>query len=168
MILPSRLLAVWLAAVLLTSAAHAQQPAPASPSPAQLALARELTDLMGLSKIADPMMPAFANQIRQRTVTRPELINDLEQVLQSMGPEIEKQKQPLIEVPARLYANAFTEAELKDIIAFYKTPAGQKYFQTTPRILDEMDVETRRWGDHVSQYVMNRVRAEMAKRGHQM
>jgi hypothetical protein len=171
MIRLSRSVAVWLAAILLVSAAHAQQAAPAPanpPSPAQLALARELIDLMGLSKLADPIMPAFGNQIRQRSVTRPELTKDLEQVLQSLGPELDQQKQLLLETAPRLYASAFTEAELKEIIAFYKTPAGQKYFQATPTILDEVDAETRRWAERVSEYVMTRVRAEMAKRGHQM
>ena len=161
--------AVCIAATLFVSAAQAQQSAPvaATPSPGHLALARELTDLMGLSKLVDPILPAFGNQIRQRTITRPELSKDLEQVLAALNPEIDQQKKAIMEVPPRLYANAFTEAELKDIIAFFKTSAGQKYFQVTPRILDQLDAETRRWAERVSEFVTRRVRDELGKRGHQ-
>ncbi len=33
-----------------------------------------------------------------------------------------------------IYCDAFTEAELKDIFAFYKTPAGKKMIEKTPII----------------------------------
>jgi uncharacterized protein len=177
----SRCAAFSLAASLLLSGAQAQQapPRPAQPqggapapaanlSPTHLALARELTTMMGLSRLVDPILPAFGQQLRQRTVTRPELTKDLDQVLEALKPELEQQRQVMLDTTVRLYANAFTEAELKDLVAYFKTPTGQKYFQVTPKVLDLIDVETRRWAERVSEYVMVRVRAEMGKRGHQM
>jgi hypothetical protein len=106
--------------------------------------------------------------VRQRTVTRPELTKDLDQVLESLKPEIEQQKQLIVDATVRLYASSYTEAELKDLITFFKAPTGQKYLQATPRILDKLDFEIRRWADRLSAAVMDRVRTEMAKRGHQM
>jgi hypothetical protein len=101
-------------------------------------------------------------------VTRPELGKDLDQVLDGLKPELEAQKQTMVDAAARLYARAFTEAELKDLVAYYKTPTGQKYLQLAPRLLDELSVDTQRWTERVSEFVMTRVRAEMAKRGHQI
>lgn len=36
-----------------------------------------------------------------------------------------------------LYANTFTEAELKNIIAFYKTPAGQAFIKKQPVLMQQ-------------------------------
>ena len=74
----------------------------------------------------------------------------------------------MVDTTARYYASTFTEAELKDLIAFFKTPTGQKYLQLSPKILDGLAVEAQRWAERTSEQVMSRVRAEMAKRGHQM
>jgi hypothetical protein len=179
--LPSRFTAACAAAVLLMGTAQAQQAparpapqgaAPAAPAPeptqSHLALAREFANLTGILGLADPIIPQFSAQVRQRTVTRPELTKDLDQVLESLKPEIEQQKQLIVDATVRLYASSYTEAELKDLITFFKAPTGQKYLQATPRILDKLDFEIRRWADRLSAAVMDRVRTEMAKRGHQM
>jgi hypothetical protein len=169
------------AAVLLATAAQGQQapagaappartaaPAAPAPSPAHLALARELITINGLSRLVDPFMPQFSAQVRRGAVTRPELTKDLDQVLESLKPEVDQQKQSMVETTARYYASTFTEAEIKDLIAFFKTPTGQKYLQLSPKILDGLAVEAQRWAERTSEQVMSRVRAEMAKRGHQM
>ena len=173
--------AVYMAATLLATAAQAQQatpgaappartaaPATPAPSPAHLALARELININGLSRLVDPFLPQFSAQVRRGAVTRPELTKDLDQVLEGIKPEIERQKQAMVETTARYYANAFTESELKDLIAFFKTPTGQKYLQLSPKVLDGLSLEAQRWAERTSQQVMSRVRDEMAKRGHQM
>ena len=40
--------------------------------------------------------------------------------------------------------------------------------QTQPLVLDELVREMQTWTQNVAEYLMVRVRAEMAKRGHQM
>ncbi len=177
----SRTAAVYVAATFLATAAQGQQatpgaappartaaPATPAPSPTHMALARELITVNGLSRLVDPFLPQFSAQIRRGTVTRPELAKDLDQVLEAIKPEIEQQKQAMVETTARYYANTFTESELKDLIAFFKTPTGQKYLQLSPKVLDGLSLEAQRWAERTSQQVMSRVRDEMAKRGHQM
>ena len=177
-------LAACVMAIVVAGAAHAQTrpapaPAPAAPAPAQpgaprtltdshIALARELAIVSGVTAALDRILPQFAAQIRRGTVTRPELSKDLDQVLDAMKPELEQQKQEMITTTARLYANALSEAELKDIVAFFKTPSGRKYLDITPRTLDQVATETQRWAERLGQNVMNRVRTEMEKRGHQL
>ena len=177
----SRSAALCLAAALLVSAVEAQQaptspprapaaapPAPAAPSPSHLAAARELTSMTGVLSVFDGLLPSLTSQIRQSFLTRPELAKDLDQVLAVLKPEIEQQKEVMIEATARYYTTAFSEAELKELIAMFKTPVGQRYLRDTPRILDTVAAETERWTGRVSEFLMTRVRAEMAKRGHQL
>ena len=38
---------------------------------------------------------------------------------------------------AKLYAARFTEQELKDMVAFYKSPLGKKMIAQEPQVLDE-------------------------------
>ncbi len=177
----SRSAAASLAMALLATAAQAQQatpgaapparaaaPAAPAPSPAHLALARELITINGLSRLVDPFLPQFSAQVRRGAVTRPELTKDLDQVLESLKPEVDQQKQAMVDTTARYYASTFSETELKDLIAFFKTATGQKYLQLSPKVLDGLAVEAQRWAERTSEQVMARVRAEMAKRGHQM
>ena len=48
------------------------------------------------------------------------------------------QKQKIVNDIALIYAQALTEAELKDVIAFFKSPSGKKYVESQPVVLDEM------------------------------
>ena len=177
----SRTAAVYVAATFLATAAQGQQatpgaappartaaPATPAPSPTHMALARELITVNGLSRLVDPFLPQFSAQIRRGTVTRPELAKDLDQVLEAIKPEIEQQKQVMVDTALRFYTAAFTEAELKELIVFFKTATGQKYIQTGARLVDVLAFETRRWTDQMSDNLMKRVRTEMAKRGHHL
>ncbi|MCJ2064093.1 DUF2059 domain-containing protein [Methylobacterium sp. J-088] len=171
----------------LPSAAFAQahKPAPAKPAaqpstpaantpaapamtPNHLALAREVMLSSGIARSFDSVLPAFADQIRKQSVTRPELAKDLDDVLASLQPEMELQKQRMIDIAARTYATKFSEAELQEIATFFRSPAGKHYVEAQPQLLDEMVQEMQDWTQDVSEYVMVRVRAEMGKRGHQM
>jgi len=137
-------------------------------SPSHLALAREVLLGSGIARSFDSIIPAFSEQIRQNAVTRPELAKDLDEVLVGLQPEMEMQKQAMIDTAARIYATRLTEAELTDIATFFRSPAGKRYVETQPQVLDGIVQAMQGWTQEVSEYVMVRVRAEMAKRGHQL
>jgi len=46
-------------------------------------------------------------------------------------------KQITEQISYTLYDQFYTEAELKDVIAFYKTSTGQKVITTTPKLTSE-------------------------------
>jgi hypothetical protein len=177
-------LAASLAMMVAGGAAFAQQPArpaqpaPAQPAPAQpqappsspshLAVARDVVVLSGMTRTFDVIPPEMGEQIKKNAVTRPDLAKDLDQVIESLKPEMELQKQQMVNAAARVYASRISEAELKEIAAFFKSPVGKKYVETQPQILDSMVVEIQNWTKQLAEYVMVRVRAEMGKRGHQM
>ncbi len=155
-----------------TPAAPAAPATPAAQTPAytanHLALAREVMLSSGIARSFDSVIPAFADRIRQGAVTRPELTKDLDTVLASLEPEMEMQKQAMIDTASRIYASRLSEAELGEIAAFFRSPAGKRYVETQPQVLDDLVGAMQTWTQDVSEYVMVRVRAEMAKKGHQL
>jgi hypothetical protein len=155
----------------LTPAANtpaATTPAAPTYSANHLALAREVMLNSGISRSFDAIIPSFADQIRKQAITRPELQKDLDQVLVSLQPELELQKQRMIDIAARTYAAKFSEGELTDIANFFRSAAGKRYVQMQPALLDEMVGAMQNWTEEVSEYIMVRTRAEMGKRGFEM
>ena len=69
---------------------------------------------------------------------------------------------------ARLYAARFTEQELNDTLAFYKSPLGRKLLVEEPSILDQSMRNAQSWADRLSQEVIGKIRAEMKRRGHEI
>jgi hypothetical protein len=74
----------------------------------------------------------------------------------------------MVDNAARAFASRMTEAELKTISDFYKSPAGKKYVETQPGILDDVVRDLATWTQQTAQFVMSRAREEMGKRGHQL
>ncbi|MDB5558871.1 MAG: hypothetical protein JWQ36_1805 [Enterovirga sp.] len=138
------------------------------PSAGHLTAARELVDLTGVLSPVNDIMPSFVEQIRRQNVTRPEMSKDLEDVLKALGPEMQLQRQQITTIVSRTYAKHLTEPELKDVIAFFRTPAGAKYAKVQPELVDDVVNDVQVWSQQASEYLMVRVRAEMGKRGHQL
>ncbi len=160
----SRLAATSVALFMLASPVLAQ----AQPSASHLALAREVAVSSGMTRSFDAMVEPFLDQLQQMNVTRPEIKQDLDQVVAQIRPELDKEKQKMVDNAARAFASRMTEAELKTISDFYKSPAGKKYVETQPGILDDVVRDLATWTQQTAQFVMSRAREEMGKRGHQL
>jgi len=53
---------------------------------------------------------------------------------------------------AKIYAGQFTEAELRELIAFYKAPAGHKFITLMPELQRQsMELGMRLFGDHIKE-----------------
>ena len=160
----SRLAATSVALFMLAGPAFAQT----QPSAGHLALARDVAISSGMTRSFDAMSEPFLEQLQQMNVTRPEIRQDLEQVVAVIRPELEQQKQKMVDNAARAFASRLTESELKDISTFYKSPAGVKYVQIQPGVLDDIVRDLATWTQQTAQFIMTRAREEMTKRGHQL
>src|SRR4029077_3003516 len=100
--------------------------------------------------------------------TNPNLSRDLNEVSLQLRKEYESKKAELLYEVAIVYAKHFTEQELKDLVAFYRTPLGQKMLKEEPAALDESLKRAQDWTIEFADVVMTRFRAEMKKRGHQL
>ena len=47
-----------------------------------------------------------------------------------------------------MYAQRFTEAELKQLLAFYQSPVGKKALVEEPKVLDQAMAYAGTWGDN--------------------
>ena len=141
---------------------------PLSPTASHLAAARDVAAASGMTRSFDAMTEPFLDQLQQMNVTRPEIKKDLDEVTAMLRPEIEMQKEKMLDNVARVFALQLTEPELKEIAAFYKTPTGVKYVNVQPGLLDDIVKDLATWTQNVSEYVIIRARAEMNKRGHQL
>ena len=60
----------------------------------------------------------------------------------------------------------FTEQEMKDTLAFYKSPLGKKILTEEPAFVDRSMSAAQDWAIKLNDEVLQRFRAEMKKRGH--
>jgi hypothetical protein len=165
--LVSRLAAASLGLALLAGAAVAQVP-PAQPSANHMALATEVAMNSGLTRSFDSVTAPLLDDLRQMQVARPEIKKDLEEVVEILKPEMEMQKKRMVTATARSFATHMTEAELRDIVAFFKSPAGRKYVEKQPPVFEDIMREMQTWSQEVEEYVLVRAKAEMQKRGHSL
>ena len=66
---------------------------------------------------------------------------------------------------AQIYANEFTEQELKDLVTFYKSPLGTKLLVTEPRAIQFSMSYMNQWAQQFAATIDLEFRNEMKKRG---
>ncbi len=66
---------------------------------------------------------------------------------------------------AAIYAQAFTEQELKDLVTFYKSPLGQKLLTAEPAAINLSLAYMNNWAQQFAETINGEFRAEMRKRG---
>ena len=160
----ARAVALGLALAALTVAAQAQQP-----SAAALANARELMELKGVKNLVEPVVVGVVQQTTGTILqTNPGLSKDLDEVGAQLRTEYQPRVTEMANEIVKLYAARFTEQELKEAVAFYKSPTGKKILTEEPKILDESYARIQQWASRLQDEMMNRVRAEMKKRGHNL
>jgi hypothetical protein len=153
-----------IAVIAMASPARAQQP-----SASTIAVAKEVIALKGATNMYDPLVPGVIEHAKSLFMqTNPMLARDLNDVAAQLRKEMAPKQQELVEEAARLYAARFTEQELKDILAFYKTPLGKKVIEEEPKILESSMTSAQNWANKLSEDVIGRFRAEMKRKGHDL
>jgi len=143
-------------------AAAAQQP-----SATAIATAKELITVKGAAALWEPLVPGVIEQAKSVFLqTNPMLGKDLNEVAAKMRAEYAPRGAEVLNDVAKLYASRFTEQELKDALAFYKSPLGRKMVTEEPSILDQSMRNAQNWANRLSEEVIHKMRAEMKKRGH--
>jgi uncharacterized protein len=144
----------------------AAQPAP---SPAAVAMAKEVIVLKGAIGLWDTIVPGVVEQAKNTFLQmNPMLSRDLNEVSARLRSELAPRQAELVDEVARIYAARFTEPELKDVLAFYKTPVGRKVINEEPKVLDASMTHAQNWANKLSEEVLGKFRAEMKKKGHDL
>ena len=152
------------------------RPAPAAPaavapasSPTALLLAKELIDLKGAASAYDPLVNGVIQYHRNFFMqNNPNLGKDLDAVAQKLALDLAPRKAEMQQELTRIYAAHFTEQELKDALAFFKTPLGKKLISEEPKALEASMKAADDWSRRFAVEVDAKFRAEMQKRGHNL
>jgi hypothetical protein len=161
--------ALTIALGMLATAAFAQQPAPKGPPPtaAQIKLAQDIIDASGAARAFDGIIPSIMQQAYASFLQQnPDLQKPLVEAITAIRGDFEKRQPEVVGIMATTYASHFTEAELQDLITFYRSPTGKKLVTELPGVLEESFKRAREWGTKTSEEFIAALRAEMKKRGH--
>ena len=159
-----------IACLVLSSGVQAQAPSPQAqnlPTPTVVALAQQLLELKGGLGAFDPAINGVI--IHHRNILlqiNPNLTKDVDATVVLMRADTAARQQQLHHEIAVGYATAFTEQELKDMIAFYKTPLGKKILENEPKAAEASTKRAQDWIEKYAEDAMAKMRAEMKKKGH--
>ena len=93
---------------------------------------------------------------------------DLNEVAVIVAQKLAGKEKEIGEGMAQIYCNEFTEKELKDLVAFYKTPLGPEAANAEPRAIQFSMSYMNGWAQNFAETVNGEFRAEMRKRGKQI
>ncbi len=162
-------LALALVAVMGSARAEQKTQAPSEPSANAMKLAREIIDLKNATILFEPMVPGVIERVKSMLLqTSPTLRKDLDDVANNLRKVYAPRTVDLLTDISWVYASRFTEAELKEILTFYRTPTGKKVIALEPQVFDDAMAGLPGWQEKFAEEVIARFRAEMKKRGHDL
>ncbi len=141
----------------------------ANPSPASLLIAKQIMQIKGVEAMYPPLVRGVVDKVKNQFMqTNFMWGKDLNEIAANLQKEYAPRASELSDLTAKVYAEHFTEAELKDMLAFYQSPLGRKMVAEEPKVVDESMTRAGEWGDLLAEDVVAKMRAEMKKRGHDM
>lgn len=152
--------------------ASAQQP-PAGPqlqlkpvTASALAAARDLLAAKNAPQVYVNAVPNVIQRVKDQLLANNlSYQKDLNEVAQMEAQSMTGREKEIGETLAKIYANDYTEQEMKDLTAFYKSPLGQKLLTQDPKTDQTVIGYLNQWAQGFSQAVAGDIRAEMKKRG---
>ena len=167
--------------VIFGAAAHAQAPAakgpaapaagqpnPSAPPPSATALgyARDILAAKNVQSIYENAVPALVQRAKVLLLqSNLNLSKDLDDVAIKVSKEYVGREKELGEQFVKIYAYTFSEQELKEILAFYKTPTGKKVIELEPVAFAEANRFMTEWSTAFQEEANQKMRAEMKARG---
>jgi hypothetical protein len=145
--------------------AHAQQ----KPSPAAVKLAQEILDLKNAAALFKPMVPGVIERVKgMLSQTNMNLRKDLDDVAANLNKVYAPRTAEMMTEFANAYASRFSEAELKELVTWYRSPTGKKSIVLEPQLFEAVLTGLQDWQDQFAEEVIARFRVEMKKRGHDL
>jgi hypothetical protein len=168
--LPAAGLALGLALMALpASAQQATSPPLKQASAACLASAREILQMKNAAAMYANAVPNIVSQTKDQILsTNLNYQKDLNEVAVIVAQRMAGKEKEIGEGMAQIYCNEFSDKELADLVAFYKSPLGQKLLTSEPRAIQFSMSYMNGWAQNFAETVNGEFRAEMRKRGKQI
>ena len=150
--------------------AGAQQPPPVKPaSAAAIAAAKEILTMKNASAMYANAVPNLVQQTKDQLLQNNlNYQKDLNEVAVIVAQKLAGREKEIGDGMATVYANEFSEQELKDLVTFYKSPLGQKLLASEPRAIQFSMSYMNQWAQTFAEVINGEFRAEMRKRGKQI
>ncbi len=135
-------------------------------SPDHLNLARKYVDLTDNAQIyARALIQTGINSMRTILSQNPEITQEVGDAIGEVIKFYSDKKDELFDQFARIYALRFTEAELREITAFYETDAGRKLAQVNQSINEDLSSAMQIFQVNLNTEFFAKVRAELRDKG---
>jgi hypothetical protein len=169
-------LALGLALTAVPAVAQQKQPAPAATSvplkqgtPGAIAAAKEILAMKNAAAMYSNAVPNIVQQTKDALLQQNlNYQKDLNEVAVIVAQKLAGREKEIGDGMANVYANEFSEQELKDLVTFYKSPLGQKLLVSEPRAIQFSMSYMNGWAQNFAEVVNGEFRAEMRKRGKQI
>lgn len=147
---------LWLATVLVVSLlgriAAAESPAPAAPEPSKQDDIRTLMTLTGAGKIGTQLVDQLMASFKQSYPNVPESF------WSAFGKEVNADG--LVDKLVPVYDRHLTHEDIRQLIAFYRSPIGKKMIEALPQITQDSMKIGQDWGRQVAEQVAARLEKE--------
>jgi hypothetical protein len=154
-------------AALATSLATSLPALAAPPTPAALASAVELVKMTGATPLFNTLVPGVIEQSKLLFLQQnPGLAGDLNEISARMRTDLTPRLNELYAEVAKIYAEHFTEQEIKDLVTFFSSPIGKKYVTEQPVVVNASLKFAQEWANKLSDEVTGKMRDELKKKGH--
>jgi len=158
---------VWAGTALAVLLAFGSARADDTNSPERMVLAKQILELSGALKIYDNYEKNLDGMMAQMRQSVPALDDATADELKKIAVEEYNASKPeLIEGAARIYARHFTVDDLRALVAFYKTPAGQHFATEIPAVsMESVQLTapfTKRVVARFQQYMVAKITAQKA------
>ncbi len=125
----------------------------AAPSSKELKI-RKLLELTGAAELGGQVVAQMFPSMRRMAPQVPGKVwDDLEREMQKRVPE-------MAEIIVPIYDDHFTQSDIDALIAFYRTPVGQKFIAELPAITQESMEAGQRWGASIGREVVEKLRSK--------
>jgi hypothetical protein len=161
----SRVRALIGAVMLAASAALAAAPAGAQPiTDTHLQAAIEAYRALGTDAEFDLVLPGVAEQVATVLISqRPDLHTNITALVVQVAIELVARRAELTNDIARVWAQAFTEEELRAITAFYTSPVGRKLAEMGEPVMNETVTALQAWSERLGTELLDRVLQEFER-----
>jgi uncharacterized protein len=137
-----------------------------APDRARIEAAKEMMRVSGAARQFDEAVPLMFNQLANAFAQMaPGKDGEIRDVFAQMTPRFLERKNELMDQIAELYAAEMSLADLNAVIAFYKSPVGNRFAGIQPKIMRDSMALGQRWGERIGLEFQEEARRELARRG---
>ncbi|MGE0628853.1 MAG: DUF2059 domain-containing protein [Hyphomicrobiaceae bacterium] len=152
------------AGVLHQSLAQGSKPQPLDAE--RLALAKEFLSVTSKAQRFDQIVPLLTNQLAMAFKRRnPGKSAEIDDVMQRLSKRFVERQSEMVDLIAPIYAERFSAAEMKEIIAFYRTPVGKRILEEMPHLMQRAVQIGINWGQRIGREVEAEARRQLQDKG---